>query len=470
VDAIIDWARDFYRPNILQQLQMLTEARLSSLTSLLAEEDVYSIQDYNRNVENWLQAHERSAASGEDEVETYFAKEPDEICHDNATELDRFGTAYGVVRDARRIESESFGLIITKQNFSTLMHSFDNEIKAREFSHGVLKTLGQRSLLLPSQSVLEKIEQLWTGRLSMVLDPSPAEDRIYVQLRVSYFIDHEWQQIRQLNYLAITDEALPLIQNCAGLRILPGRLGSEYILDPERTTNALIESIRHTLENRNVRQDLIAAIRRQTIYFEGFQEETKVLDDSGYMRKALVPGIQKQLDIDNLSPGIAMQALVYTTHERFRIGQIYQSQPFLITSSRVDFDTRLLWKGYSKGDRPPENSYFMSKRLIYSPVPKVRPCQIPLEQDIAIFLMDGPTREESNCSIATYMDNFELKSWVHWTVRCDRVDSALSPTGDRTNRKNYACRLEESESNFNVTKNDLNRKIKKWAYELSERA
>jgi hypothetical protein len=188
------------------------------------------------------------------------------------------------------------------------------------------------------------------------------------------------------------------------------------------------------------------------------------------MRKALVPGVQKQLDLDKLSPGVAMQALVYATHERFRIGQIYQSQPFLTTSSRIDFDTRLLWKGYSKGDRLPESSSFMSKRLIYSPVPAVRPCQIPLEQEVAIFLMDGMTREELNCSIAAFMDDFGLKSWVHWTVRCDRVDSTLSPTGDYTNRENYACRLEESESNFNVTKNDLNRKIKKWAYELSRRA
>jgi hypothetical protein len=129
--------------------------------------------------------------------------------------------------------------------------SFNTAVEASEFSKQILQTLGNRYLALPNRNTLEILETLWTGH--GILGVLGKDINMYTQLRVSYFINHEWHQVRQLSYLAVTDEAMPLIQACAGLRRLPGRLDNGCVSNPQRTENTLTAAIKATLEDRTVR-------------------------------------------------------------------------------------------------------------------------------------------------------------------------------------------------------------------------
>jgi hypothetical protein len=383
--------------------------------------------------------------------------------------LDRLGTAHGVIRDATRIDSHLLGLMLTKENFQILETSFDSVTAAREFSKDVLETLGERCLVLPGRSALDKVEAYWagpTGSLPIEVDDEiNSEEKVYAQLRVSYFIDHDWHQVRQLNFLAISKKALADIQVCAGLRLLPRRLGREYASSPQRNEETLLAGVKATLEDRTVQKDLKASLSRQIFYFEEVEVTAKVLDENGYKRIGLSSTVQKKLDLKNEQAGVRMQRLVHTVHERFRIGQLSLPQPFLIASLRIDLNTRLLWLGYTKGDSLPE---FMSKVLAYAKPPEVRPHQLPLDQELCTYIMDGTVAKQSCASIAAYLADFRVKdSFIHPTARRDRVDA--SPSSGADNRESYASKLTDLVKQFGIDPNPVQRSIIHWSDELMKR-
>jgi hypothetical protein len=465
----VDWARDAYRPNIWLQLRTLSETSPANAARFLLEEDMYSVRSLAREVNNWNFTHRILDAENEQDQELdYWGHVPNEVEVDSIRHFDKFETAYGVIRDARRIESDLFGLMISKSNFESLEKSFNSKMEARKFAKDVLDILGGQSLLLPNRQTLDKIVDLWSASLpGASLDEMDNEEKVYAQFSVSYFIDHEWHQVRQLNFLAVSEDALPLILDCAEIRSLPANLGRESIPHPQEVGKTLIDGVQSTLANRTVRQDLIAALRRQTFYFLEVEAETNVRDDNKFTRSGLALVVGKQLDLDETSPRFMMQERVHSIHERFRIGQLHHSEPFLIRSSRLDFNTRLLWKGYTKGDRLPAIQSHLSKILVFSKPPKARPHQLPLEQELCIYIMDDTAIEQAMVSIFAYLQMLTASSSIHGTFRRDRV--RVSATKGRDNREKHAFKLLDITETFNVGLEYLRHNIEKWADDLWRR-
>jgi hypothetical protein len=449
---------------------MLSEASPANAAGFLLEEDIYSVRSFAREINNWNYAHSIFDAENEQHEESsYWNQIPNEVEIDSNRHLDRFETAYGVIRDATRIESDLMGLMISKSNFDTLEKSFNSTMEAREFAKDILDILGQRSLLLPNSQTLDKIVDLWSGSLpGACLDEMENEEKVYAQLSVSYFIDHDWRQVRQLNFLAVSEDALPLILTCAGLRRLPGNLGHESISHPKEVEKTLIDAVQQTVNNRTVRQDLIAALRRQTFYFLEVEIETNIRDDNAYTRSGLALAVGKRLDLDERSPGYLMQERVHSTHERFRIGHLHHSASFLVRSSRLDVNTRLLWKGYVKGDRLSAKMSHMSRVLVFSRAPQVRPHQLPLEQELCIYIMDNTATEQAMVSIVAYLNSLSRDNFISGTSRRDRV--RLSIKHGRDNSETYTFTFMNIVGTFNVGIDHLLQTVNKWEEELSGRS
>jgi hypothetical protein len=408
----------------------------------------------------------------QDENSRYWDQMPNEIGQDdNISYLHRFETIHGVVRDARRIESQLLGLVITKENFATLKNSFDKDRDGRNMVGEVLQALKARALLLPNRNALDKMESMWTGisrpNYGDEMEDAGERESIYVQFGVSYFIDHEWNQVRQLNYLAITKTVIPDLLDYADPRGRPQYSIPDSAFFPEMTRKSLSLAIQCLL-NRAVQQDFTAALRRKVYFFQDSDVETVSRDGNGMLRVSLAPKLEAKPDNHRNSPRELLQRLVHTTHERFRIGYLDIPQPFLVKSSRVDFDTRILWDGYTKGDSLPKNKQNWSKVLVYSAPPDVRPHLLPSEQRLCLFIMDGSVTKQSDDSIIIKsLSDSGTQKFMYATSRKDCV-GMLSPSS-HDNRTTHLLEDSDLKDHFVVSSNDLRKSVQAWFQVLEKR-
>lgn len=109
------------------------------------------------------------------------------------------------------IENRVCGLYITKDNVSTLCQGFDHRNLSAVFAISVLELLKQRCVILESENTLNAPEDKWTGKSRAPRPTSENESKIHAQFRVSYFINQEWDQVRELTYLAVSEDAMQFL-------------------------------------------------------------------------------------------------------------------------------------------------------------------------------------------------------------------------------------------------------------------
>ncbi|KAI9668201.1 MAG: hypothetical protein M1821_001021 [Bathelium mastoideum] len=461
IDCIVDWARDTFRPNILLQIKMLRSLGPIDPSSFMVNEDIYSVLDCASRVGGWINSYDAEIIAEEEQDSEHCNRIPNDDKAGNIEHLHKVETAHGLVRDARKIESQLLGLVITEANFQAVMDSFDTEVLARQFSRDVLSVLNQRHLILENQNALDKIGDLWTGRSSFEQADVMHEDtKIFVQFRGSYFIDHEWNQVRQLNYLVVTEEVLPRLLARAEIR-QPRQLPNFDTLSSPYVTERRLRIIINKLLKQTVRYEFTHAICRRTFTLHGVDTEVTLADGNGFTRTTRRPRVQIRPDSGRHSPGVQMQDLVHSTHERFRIGHHSVIQPFLVTSSRVHFKPRVLWTGYQIGD---------SALLVYGKLPKIRPhlSSLASEQNLCLYIMDGATPDLE--SVSKDLDSSPFRD-VYRTVRRDRTyTTSLAAQENMEDEALWLVELDD-EPEFIQHENlhTVDYSIKCWREELSKR-
>jgi hypothetical protein len=443
---------------------MLSITNTAGPPSLFFDEDIHSVRNFNRRIDSWVSHRDKEIIEERDECLEYWEGIPNEVReNDNIEILHKFETAQGVVRDARRIESQLLGLVITQENFSNLRDSFDDDVQLSQFAKQILQTLGLRAFLLPNRNAIDKMESMWTGRLLDGYEEErhcvETEDDIYVQLRVSYFIDHEWNQVRQLNYLAVTEAVIPQLLECVCALGVSRRSIFDSSSCPKMTEESLTDANQRLL-NRNVRQDFVAALCRRTYFFDSTEKITESIDANNITRVSLTWRMIRRPDDKPGSPGLSMEHLVHTIHEKFRVGRLHISQPFLVNSSRIDFDSRILWDNYTNGEKLPGYLSHYGKVIVRSTPPKVRLHLLPLDQSLCLYSMDGSVTEQNTNELVESLGNSIAHDHVYYTLRRDRT-SVLSAASD-DNRKCYAFRMKDLKPQCNVSEFELCDNIRDW--------
>jgi hypothetical protein len=145
--------------------------------------------------------------------------------------LEKLSAPDGFVRDARYLESHLQGLLITADNFSTLVSGYILPNKPKQLARQMLRILENHCLILENQDVLAEIEDRWTGQF-WTRRPVESPDKsstVFAEFRVSYYLCYGCEQVRELNYLAVTEEAVTLLRNFRSERedhsLLPILLG-----------------------------------------------------------------------------------------------------------------------------------------------------------------------------------------------------------------------------------------------------
>ncbi|OJJ04013.1 hypothetical protein ASPVEDRAFT_54268 [Aspergillus versicolor CBS 583.65] len=186
VDYIFDWARDGYRPSIINQLSFLAAREMQSF-----DPDIFSTIERRAS---------RLASFSQDSIRIGTA-DPD---GDNSQSLgpnidDRL--SFGVVRDAAAVEARFLALQITTANIETFMTSFTASVAVST----ILRNL-TRSWRVTGDT-LSRIQHGWTG----ADQESTLQGVFYVRIAILLHVADDWTPTQQLSCLAISEEAIQLM-------------------------------------------------------------------------------------------------------------------------------------------------------------------------------------------------------------------------------------------------------------------
>jgi hypothetical protein len=345
IDVVREWARDKYRPSILKQLKSLCTADQDDNCSI-TNIDEYSAQG---EMPEWLRRMNAEQEEG-DESLTDVLQEWNSI---RAIEYPQdmfkdFATEYGIVRDARKIEAHLRGLYITRDNIGTLMKTFASAKEKENFAKSVLGTLSLRCYQLDGVEALNAIEEEWVGNARPHAISATYGGKVFVQFRISYFMSTAWEQVRELSYLAITEEARETLITSAKFRNIVRR--SRFV-PPKCNAWQLQRAIR-ARANQTVRDDFLSCLKRQTFSFERIEQngERQFVIKKDWMRT---------------SPGVMMQGIVHAIYRKYCIGHNEVDQSFLRIATDCQRDGRPLFPFRAEDNSIPSR---WSQALVYGDI------------------------------------------------------------------------------------------------------
>ena len=311
IDHIFDWARDSYRPAILRHLRSLGSNDANDTMSISNDSDVFSSINA---VGTWI--NKIQSVAPPDAMET---SEIEDIL-DIIRPLRGLDSAKGVFRHASFADSEFLGIHITGDNASTLLLLADTPRKARDFARKLLNAVSNRRSIRLTEETLNELEDIWTGGTSHFANlVVPATDFV-VRLLLKRSLSDDWNQVRELSYLAVSQEGLDVLKTRAELRRPFQETGS---VCAQQDVKDIVRRHLSVLATSGLR----AAIARESLSLE--VERTLSAHD-GMISEHLV-----------LTKGKKDQAhgLIHGIYRKFKVGMREPVESFIRKSTRIDEQT-----------------------------------------------------------------------------------------------------------------------------------
>lgn len=329
IDYIFDWARDIYRIAILRLLQSLSGPDLDDNITIGADTDIASMRHHPV-----MKSLQTQSSHETDNMDLNASPEPSQEEKPPLRELD---SPYGSFRHASMIESECLGLFITRDNMNTLFQSFDNNELRRTFAREVLQTLSDGMLL--RGSVLDELEDIWTGELRRHTNPQLREQTFSVRLAFNTWLTQDWDQVRQLSYIAVAEDAIDTLMERSKFKRYP-----RSALPCQ--ANSVLDLCRR-LKSTSMSFNLMAAISWAALSFDNWMTED--LRQSIYLtqRKCMKinrlgayrlgsRGRSKMIEDDRQDK---THRLVQKTYEQNKVGDLEPPWDFIRRSTRSDTQT-----------------------------------------------------------------------------------------------------------------------------------
>lgn len=419
----------YLQAHVLRQLKKLGSGDANDTASSTEDPDILSVCGDVQLVDDWALAL------------------PTEMAHLNKSDtdlpllydpLEKFKTTHRIARDARIINSRLCALYLTRNNVKMLLKGFTNR---QAVSRGIIAALGpQCVVVLQNEDVLNAVEVRWTGErrsgASSTEDESTA--KIYARFRISYYIDHNWNQVRELTYLAMSNDARDLLMEAAKYKNLSAQKTKSRPRDCSETM--LLRTIDGFL-NRTVSEDFQATLMRQTFSMGLKRVPNDVVPWHITMEQDRQDSIEK-------SRGIAMQDIV---------DKAYLMSRSIRVSSRRD-------SGRPLDSNTSESN--ISKALVYSKVQN--PPAVPQggsessNQNLCLYVLDGRVEDITSSSLVSGLEGHFQNNGIFGTVRGKRSIFRSKTDHKDDNRACCQFKLSEIEEHFKVTEKDLLSKIQNW--------
>ncbi|KAI9797022.1 MAG: hypothetical protein M1833_005855 [Piccolia ochrophora] len=246
VDYICDWARDIYRPAILNELNILSFPDANEIRTERSDSAIHSSRGYLLPRSSWeLQGptneNQRSDGTATSSVASFY-------------DLD---SRYGAVRHASFIKFRFCALFITGESLQSLLK--DTQKKVMEcFSRRILEQL-QRGPLLLGEEQIRAIEKHWNGFSRVSGRCCGKETKFYTIIGLLCYMNERWEQVRELSAVAVAEDAFDALVACSTLQ--PGRWKTKK---PITCVVGMHEaaSMVSLIKDGSVRNNLLAAISR----------------------------------------------------------------------------------------------------------------------------------------------------------------------------------------------------------------
>ncbi|KAF5686309.1 hypothetical protein FCIRC_3027 [Fusarium circinatum] len=198
IDYIADWARDLYREGIARGLRKLAQCDSSSLAR---DEDVASLSG---NMGTWFNG--------------LFDTNRDAVSQILRDPLHEFDTEVAVFRDPRFVRSKCLGLVITHSNVEEFLRTERTNYATGNLISDLIANL--KGACRMKGRLLNDLELLWTDTDRDLSDIVQPEETFYVVVTTVFYLNSNWEPVRELSYLAVSQT---LISDTA--RSAPGALG-----------------------------------------------------------------------------------------------------------------------------------------------------------------------------------------------------------------------------------------------------
>lgn len=236
------------------------------------------------------------------------------------------------VRSAGKTNYRLKGFYITRENFEILFQSFDEEREARVFAGQLLYALSIQPIRLRGEEALRVLEENWTGNIRPKLNGATQPSRILAQFRISYYVSTRWEIVKEVSYLAVSEDLLDFLFEFA---ITSKSLNS--LLEPEHSVIAGISNLTvlcERLQKRSVGADLNSAIRGDTL-----SVRMDPIIGMLYCQKCLAASScdnsdnEYEADEEHKIGARSISQIVDEVYEMVKIGRRTPSEPFLRVSS-----------------------------------------------------------------------------------------------------------------------------------------
>ncbi len=317
IDYIFDWARDIYREGVIRSLRKLAISDSRSLA--YQDSDILSTVT---QVEKWVITDQhRMESTWSEEQETAGVKDA----------LRSFDTRQGVIRDIRYIQSRFVGLHINQDNLGAFLKSTSSEKKSKQLAVSLLTHLLEGWRV--KGETLTALESDWTGK-DRGLEYQDQEATFLVVATVAAYLTTDWEQTRELSYIAVEEGAMDRLLKYTGLRMADGDTLSDFPF----VDKAAFSDILLVLRRQPAGANLLACISRVClstgILSTKNDEHKDVLSVTSVERSG--QGLIYRADTV-LKPDMATKRdfvrKIYTEH---KIGRNEPFCPFLRVSSVLD--------------------------------------------------------------------------------------------------------------------------------------
>ena len=202
-DYIFDWARDNYREAIIGELRALAATDAASLAQ---DSEIFSLADPSNPF--WATETPSAPNNADETARETTCQLPEQIS--------RFDSEEGVVRHAKMIRYRFYGLYIDNDNIQTLLQSLDTPAKSQRAARDLLRLMKSSWRVKPE--TLDALEFMWTGYLREHGNLHVTEQECCTRLSLCAYMTQAWEQVLELAFVAISQDALVLLLKHANLQ------------------------------------------------------------------------------------------------------------------------------------------------------------------------------------------------------------------------------------------------------------
>jgi hypothetical protein len=380
------------------------------------DSDIFSI---NGPVDSWREALDMEAPFGVPRPQVPSSGLPKYV-------TDFFDNPNGVVRDARFFQARFCAVHATADDLHVLLKSESTPAKFRQLARDLQGFL--RDAVLVNEHALVALKMLWSENDSDLTSAVDQGRMFLAKICMAAYLDPSWQQVIELTYIAIEENAIDTLIQCApikGRRLCPSKLP---FVDHDQLL-ALPKALRHSSSKRDM---LLAAINQRCLVINSKcvlpNERTSVSNGDS---KPITGGISA-LATDRKGE---IRDIVLSLYDRFKIGMREPCEPFLRRAScageRPSTRNETSFWHDSIQKRDPTDLITQEYNIV-----ALRGTVSPVE--LCLYLLDGPSDYNKPCSQQPLKMDFQRHYAVHrWDTERNRSRQECSSASFERDFQNY---------------------------------